>query len=411
MPMAQQIKNFVFWFVFLGLSLETAILKTRLASIFDVKNRLLEFSFYPYLSGHIADRPTIRWLGEILIFVHEKIVEGFYALAFWGVSDSLFFSGTPFVSRPDNDILIAGPAIPATTLILFTITCLMPLAFLAQTWLTSLWARLLFLCVVFGALVGWPPFIVTLFFDFMGLFADWPRSYYLFAQRYFVHDLTALLVVLCQFIYLKYRQSPPVFEVILITILSHGSYEYMGMIFGIAYASVALAEHNSMGWKAALLNSGKRLCLTGATVLGMATATYVVYYEYVGEVNSIVDFGGFATKAYIANNLTWIHSIVANLITLMGIAAIAGSVIGGLARLFDRQQPTSEIVPQSDLFILGGMLFGYLITFVIGIFTVPYPAEMGRAFMPLSVLSVLFSCRAIILAGSLKGMAREKNAS
>lgn len=339
-------------------------------------------------------RPTFRWLGEGIFYIQEVLVTALYSLSMRDVSSSPWFSGSPWPVGADLDSLVAGPAIPVTTLIVFVLTCLLPLAYVAKTWFAPLWLQLTFFCVTFGTLVGWPPVVETLFFDFLGLFADWPRSYFLFTNPLLVHDYAAIAVVVCQFLYLTYRQNPPILELIVILVLSHGAYDYLGMVFGFAYAATAFSRGFPEGWKPVAWTILKRLIFSGVVVIAIAGVNYWVYFAVIGELLAITDvelLGG--VSRYIDNNILWFRSIIANMITLIVLSLAAGGIIGLLHRVLAGGKIEDWDQYRRELCIAGGIFVGFMITFAVGFIAVPYPSDMGRQYAPLMVICVMIAAR------------------
>ncbi|NQV99743.1 MAG: hypothetical protein HQ483_08605 [Rhodospirillales bacterium] len=387
--MIKYFKYYIFHLTFVALCLVTAILKAKFISIASAERA----SLYIYIDGHVAGRPTIRWLGEIILYIHELGVKALYSIAYWGASESFLFSGSPWGLGENLDQLVAGPAIPVTTVFVFLITCLLPLVVVAKSWFSSWWAQFLFLCFLFGPLIGWPPVFVTVFFDAMSFFVDWPRSYYLFADRFYIHDLAAIAAVVCQVLYLTNRLNPPFWEVLLIVVLSHGVYEHLGMVFGFAYAAAALGQAQFGNWKPAVFESLKRLIIVGAMVLSTAALTYLVYMSVNEKVDDTVDMGMIGSSVFLIRNLQWWHSIVANFLTMVSLALIAGAIFGVFHRVVASGHKEGADQFRLAVFVLIGIFTGFVVTFAVGFFTVPYPSEMGRQFTPLMVICVMLGTK------------------
>lgn len=388
--MKKSITDAIFWMTFLTLCLQTAILKTRfLTAVFQANGE----SFYSYLDGRIAQRPTIRWLGETVLWIWEQAATALMSIAYWGAEISLRFSGSPWDVGVELNALATGPAVPFVAHLMYYITCSIPIALIALVTMPTPLTRWIMLVLVWCVFVGFPPSLLTVLFDIGGIFVDWPRSYYLYKEVFYYHDYAAFGVIACQILYLTYRKNPPIYEVIVITMLSHGAFEHLGMVFGLAYAARAFVDHRDHLKVDIAKEVIRRLVITALVVIAMAGATFLVYQLWLDRVHDGVDVGVFGVSQEIANNFFWIKTIVANIFTMIVMAALAGALVAILRRLLVRWEIPDRDTILLQIALLLGISMGMAVVFAVGMYTASYPSEMGRQFAPYMIAFFLLGLR------------------
>ncbi len=388
--MKKTITDAIFWMTFLALCFQTAILKTRFLS--TALSATGEIS-YRYLDGKVAQRPTIRWLGETVLWMWEQAATALMSIAYWGASISYRFAGSPWDVGVDIDALATGPAIPFVTHLMYYVTCSIPLAAIAIVTMPTPLTRWIMLVLIWSVFVGFPPSLLTILFDVGGFFVDWPRSYYLYKEVFHYHDYATFAVIACQILYLTHRKNPPIYEIVLVTMLSHGAFEHLGMVFGLAYAARALFDcrdrHNVDIAKEVI----RRLVITASAVILMAGATFLVYQLWIGRVHSGVDVGIFGISQHITNNFAWFKTIVANIITMVVMVAAAGAFTALLRHLLVRSDTPDRDTALRQTALLLGLSVGFAVVFAVGMYTASYPSEMGRQFAPYMIAFFLLGLR------------------
>ena len=105
------------------------------------------------------------------------------------------------------------------------------------------------------------------------------------------------------------------------------------------------------------------------------------------------DVTGFMSHKWwtvVENNLNWIKTIAANIISMTILPAIAGAAIGTLAGLRNKKQDSAKRTEDFCIaMIASGMIIGFVLAGVAGLFFIAYPAEMGRQFLALAVLTLI----------------------
>jgi len=178
---------------------------------------------------------------------------------------------------------------------------------------------------------------------------------------------------------LAYRSRISLLTVAVVAVIGQFTIEHVGFLFGVAAAVAALAdtgaEHTHRLRTAAL-----RLAVAGA-----ACVSVVCISVFVSEGHSMqrlydVDLD---KAAWFKNNFDWANLVVANLITLIVLAAAGGVVAGGVGGMLSA---TENAPAFARVAIISAGVFGaFLVVAFAGMWFLYYPSEMGRQFAPLSL--------------------------
>jgi len=344
-----------------------------------------------------AGRPCFRMTTAIL----GQTIEGVYAwlagFFFWDVASSTLFAGSPWAINDIPRDKVTNLIIPICAQVSLFLVLLYPLLLICRRAFTGFPERVLFLMATFSVLIGWYPDAVNLWFKFASVFIDWPRSYYLFATKAFHYDFGTICILLLGILYLARSAHPSLSVIAVLAALMQATMEHLGIVFtlGVLFAGIfnTLNTTGRRNWRRPLLEG---LTAISAAV-GAAIILSVAFYALSGTTDATVgspdNATGFLSEKWwsvVENNLLWIRTITANVISMAILPAISGIAIGIIAGWRNR---TAERAKRNDDFriamIASGMIVGYMLTTVAGLFFVAYPAEMGRQFLALAVLTVI----------------------
>ena len=348
-----------------------------------------------------AGRPCLRTVTALMGQGLEGIFGGIAGLFYWDVSSSAFFMGSPWDTKDLPAETVQNLIVPVIAYAALVLVLLYPVFVTCRRLFNGLAERLLFLLVVFSVLIGWHPILINVFFNFATLFIDWPRSYYLFSQQALHYDFGAISVALLALLYLSRPGSRSRVALFVFAAFAQATMENLGVVFAVA---VFFASLNAQP-RPATLRSLRRPLADVFTASAGAVATAVLlsamFYLFAGnadpEATRPSASTGFLSDAYwgmVQNNFDWIRTITANVVSMTIFPVLGGMAIGIVTAW--RRPLTDGTQRQAALAVAvtgAGLVVGLLLTVVIGLFFVAYPAEMGRQLLPLAIIAIIPAAR------------------
>lgn len=344
-----------------------------------------------------AGRPCLRMTSAIL----GQSIEGLYSwLAggfFWDVASSAFFMGSPWSINDISPDKVTNLIIPICAYVSFVLLLLYPVLIICRRLFDGFPERVFFLMAAFSVLIGWYPVIVNLWFNFASVFIDWPRSYYLFSQKALHYDFGTICILLLGLLYLTRPAQRSLLTVAVLAVLMQATMEHLGIVFafGVVFAGIVncLNTVGQRDWRKPILEGLTAISAAVAAALLISVAFYVLSGPADAAAGSSANATGFLSEKWwtvVENNFYWIRTLTANVISITILPAIAGAAIGAIAGFRNKK---SESAKRDDDFgiamIASGMIIGYMLTAVVGLFFVAYPAEMGRQFLALAMLMLI----------------------
>jgi len=347
------------------------------------------------LTAKVTYRGEFRATSAMLGRAIQSGFEGLKGLVFTNVTASPEYRDEPWLGD-DRSGQANGPLVPLATVITFGLVAMAPILIVTLIYASGMVARFLLLSAVMGALLGWHPAVVTAFFNIMSLFADWPRGYFLFGWRLFHYDFGAVAAVLLMALYLARRKEKKWWEIAAIGICAQFTFEYLGLLFATAvFLCTAHETRAGDGWKAALKLSLFRsvVAISGA----VAVAGSVILILFSGGA-SLISKGAYVSLELGLQRImeTGPKFIIANGLSVLGLAFIAGVCSGALSRAIS-ERAIDSVAVRRDLSALAALSLAFLPVLIIGAFTVHYPSEFSRQLVPLAVLMVLLGDRLAVM--------------
>lgn len=347
-----------------------------------------------------AGRPCFRMTSAIIGQSIEELYRWLAGAFFWDVSSSAFFMGSPWSINDIPPAKVTNLIIPVCAYLSFALLLLYPILMMCKRMFEGFPERVLFLMVSFSVLIGWHPVAVNLWFNFASIFIDWPRSYYLFHQRIVHYDFGTIGVLLMGLLYLARPAQRSILTIAVLAVLMQATIEHLGIVFafGVLFAGIAncLSTEGRREWHKPFLEWLAAFSTAIVAAVLLSSAFYLLSGSSVatgsrGDVTSFMSEKWWTT---VENNFNWIKTITANVISMTILPAIAGAAIGTISGFRNKK---AESAKHEDDFIIAmiasGMIIGYLLAGVTGLFFVAYPAEMGRQFLALALLTVIAAAK------------------
>ncbi len=352
---------------------------------------------YTYVFDRAAARPNFRVLSFVLMAGLEEIVRGAMSLSFSDEATTSLYQGAPW--RPHSELSDDDKACLAFNLanLIFVLMCLSPVLLAAFYFYRTTLARTAIICAALWAVIGWHPTMVSLMIMAGDLIADWPRAYFLFRSYLVPYDIMAAGLVVMFFLAIVNWRRLSTTSFVVLAVAGQLTFEYLGGLFLFA-AAVSLWRRGA-DWKPEVDAQDPRSHVRGmffAVVVAIVGMTGL-FFIFGGSTDTSMISNDPGPSAYIANNIAWYNFAIACLITMMGPALLIGSLVTGLAAALEgsSQQRIADL--RLEVTVLTAMLMAYLGVFAIGFLTAGYPSDIGRQFMPLSVLCVFLGARATAL--------------
>lgn len=381
--------------LFLFLAADLALLRTNLARCSPQNPDWFYFDWLiSYLTDRTSGRPNLRIVHLLLLSGLEALLAGINFFTFRNVELSFLFAGSPWGFKDFS----AAPITPCFSkfIVYFSYICIVlaPVLAVVRNWYGSWTARFFILFVIMLSMIGWPPIVPNLVFMAGGAIVDWPRSYYLFGEMYQPYDILAVGLILAFCAYAVRRRNRRVWEVAALVVVAQLTIEYLNLLFAAAMFAAILTD-GALGALSLRLREAMRwfLIIMAASI---ASSLAVAGYFYISGGSLLADHN-VSDGIYVQNNFAWAKSVIANLASMMFPAAIIGFLAGAVAGVAQRGRRGDQIIKR-DLAVLAAVTGAFLVVFGIGFFTASYPSEMGRQFMPLAVVVLLFGIRAGELA-------------
>ncbi len=339
-----------------------------------------------YLFSRGAGRPNFRVLGPLLLAAIEAAIHGLNDLAFVDSTNSTLYRGTPWPITDWVDQRAAGCGPRLIALFAFIGLTTLPVAIAVRLWVRAWWLRLLLLGLIIWPVIGWHPLIVNLAFMTGDLFADWPKSYYLFNQWLAPTDFLVVGVVFSTLLFASRWRDPKPTCIVGGAIATQFTFEYLGLMFAMALFTGTMFSHLQSPWRARLRLASIRFSMAFGAAVAAAVAGLILFYGMGGFVGEMGDFSE-GLPINIVNNMNWFRSTIANLISMATPAVIVGLMIGGLSVYTDARTANLD-ASRRDFAVAATLALGFVVVFVVGFATAAYPGEMGRQFMPFAALLV-----------------------
>jgi hypothetical protein len=374
--------------LFSGFAMQTCLIKAKCSQATNMSIEELE-NYYSgsLVKGRTASRPNLRLTPAILGVGLSNLYFGMSQFSFHDLENSPLFSTDPWGTRRlgNKKTLTQMTVIP--TMLTFPIIALSPLLILILIWFRPTWQRIVIITASASIMLGWYPTILTVFFDFMELFIDWPRFYFIFDTHMQPYDFIAIGVTALMLGYISRCDIKRWWEILIITLIGQFTFEYFGMVFGVALAIDVFLKSSELNIVDRLKSTAKPLLFVGIVSVCIAAFTSVIFYYVLG--NFVADnchLGScLDTNLY---NVTSFKIIVSAAITFLYPSTLIGSVLGVVFALLSRKSTEGSYL-KGDLNASFGMWIGLALAAIIGIFTVPYPTELGRQFLPISTVTLL----------------------
>jgi hypothetical protein len=351
-------------------------------------------SFYDRgLSGNERARPNLRIAAQALGETLEAVARALRAVVYLYPERSAFYRGTPWPQTGERERLADGPLVPVSVYFLFVGVTLVPILLLAIAWYATLWQRVLLLALAMAGISGWHPVAINLAFNAGALFADWPRSYYLFYQPLFAYDFVALGCVGLMTLYCARRARVAAWEIVAIVVAAHLVLEYLGVVFAAGLAAVVLFDPDRGPWPARVRAAGGVALVAGTAFVATFAAIAAIFY-LAGNVASWTS-AEYAT--YVRTNFAWFRTIIANMVSMVAVPFPIGLAFGALSGWFLHATEAAPAL-RRDACAAAGMLVAYFAVFAVGFLNLSYPSEMGRQFAPVVMLSLFLGVRAAEMA-------------
>ncbi len=381
--------------LFSSLALIFILLKSLTLSLLSTEPAFAPFAhWHQTCAGEL--RPCLRATGAIVGLGFEYVFRGLAELMFWELARSPLPAETPWPLPPAEDLVLRH-VVPLAAYIAYCFTCLLPILLAAFCWYRETSTRLIFVVVVFGALFGWHPVVVTIFFDAMSLIADWPRSYYLFWPNLAPYDFAALAVVMISLLYAGSRRPKIWWEMAALAAAAQLTIEYLGLVFGLALAAAALVEpaaSRAAAWRVALM----RLGIVGAASIVAAVGSGLAFslFGHVSAFSGASDASSAMLTRWLPTNLSIWKVVVANVVTLGALALAGGALMGCFAGW--RERGAAAALNGRIAAAAVGIVAAFLAVLLGGMVVLAYPAEMSRQFMPFALAMVVLGAKGLEVA-------------
>ncbi len=347
----------------------------------------------PNWSGHpfdnpfapsLAWRPNFRLMASLIGLTLQQVFTGLTALAHWNVEAAWLYDYNPWPINPAQDQVAGGLLVPVASYLTFVVLMLAPLLVLALSWTRSLIGRSVLLLVLFGAILGWHPSVVSLFFRLGSLVADWPRSFYLYADMLRNHDWAAIGFMGIMALYIARCRDKTWPQIVVLTVLAQLTFEHLGLVFGVALAVHAFWATG----RADAVTALRRLVLVGVVAMTVAAIAAAIFTLKGSKVST---GAGLSMADYVRLNFAWYKIVIANTATMTLLAGGAGLLGGLIGWCFEDHGEQARW--REDALAALGLVVGGLIVVGLGFFTASYPSEMGRQLTPLALCMVMLGYR------------------
>ncbi|WP_106003090.1 hypothetical protein [Magnetospirillum gryphiswaldense] len=334
-------------------------------------------------------------VGVVYLTVHE-ILRGVAALMMIAPEASVGYQGTPWGSKAYELAAFQDYYLPFVSVFVTQILLLTPIALIALTFARSFPARAALLLAMVSCFGGWPPELINLVFWLGGHLLDWPRAYYLFADRYLPSDVAGLAYQLLLMVWLIRARSIPLTVLPLVVALGQFTSEHLGFIAGVAMAAHALWSIPDR--RAAIRLALVRLALAGLVsvavlmlMLGVVLTREGYYQRWLDgqSVRHMVDeYLQYKWLHYGKYNELWWRVIVANFVSYLSPPMLIGGLVGLVRARWDRD--TLELVTMRWR-AAGAVVAPLFLIMVIGGLNSGYTSDLGRQALPLAVMLVPLS--------------------
>lgn len=366
--------------LFYSLSMEQNVLS------FGEQGFWLDYKTWGYIPNYLF--PRLRIVGSVL----GNGIEWFYTMAasilFWDVSRSVFDAFTPW---PGGDRVfqnIHTATVPIASYITYGIVCLFPVYWLTKRLYDSVIFRSAFIVLALVSMFGWHPTIVNIFFNIASLFADWPRAYYLYSgilqMQY--SDLAGIGVTAIIIIYLSGHSQSKV-TIVMMAILAQLTMEPLGLVLVVGLFFSHLFSDAANTFPERLKGALVKVFVASGTIIVMAVLILILVYFIIPLQNDAESVSWTTTeRQWLINNFQWIKSIFANIVTLTLIPLFMGSLVGAAAAWTSDGVDGERLKKVRRQAISGASVTaGLWAVAAVGMFFTPYPSDMAREFVAISL--------------------------
>jgi hypothetical protein len=345
-------------------------------------------------------RPCLRLSGGLFYIILEYISDFIGSLLYWDITNSpLFFSSSENIEHKPSVAVMKLIVVPSISWFLYVFTIIWGIFFWGQRIFRKFWVGFSFSILVAFAVIGWPPVVVNIFFNFVNIFFDWPEYYFMYSQGYHNYDFMALIYSLVAILYIAEIRIRPVWSLLLMSVWGQLTIEHLGLVFVMAIFlyELSLKSYAVKFTISFSLIRSPLVALVG-TLLAILASTLVFIYSdntLVYEENSSI----FQAIGYIfspdkniilKNNLGFLSGLIAIYIMFISIPAILGFTFG---TIISKWFPIDEMEAYAQMKSYFKASIAFLISLTLalaaGILFLNYPAEMGRQFLSLSAIAPL----------------------
>jgi len=376
-----------FWLIYVFLVSQLAILRAQTLPCFEDSGASYLDLLRQYLFDRTAGRPNFRIMAPLLLAGLESAANALHPLLFVDATSSAFHLGTPWPLEGRIDARVASCAPRFAVHLVFTGIVLLPVAYAVRAWVGGPGRRIVLLALVFWAALGWPPVVADALFAAARPISDWPRSYFLFDATFHNNDMLVLGIVFLTSLIARNMHEPRALFIAVFAAAAQLTNEYLGVLCALALFSGTFFSGRDLRDRPRLRLALRRFAIALSAAVAAAVLGAVAFFALGGHVGYLGDYSN-GPPASVRNNFGWIKTNIANLITVVLPPLVPGFLIGLVFALRGNDLP-APWQARRETAILATIFAWYLAVFAIGLFTVDYPSDIGRQFMPVAVLNVL----------------------
>lgn len=354
-----------------------------------------------YLFGHDVSLPLSLRLGGALIYLAvESTISALGVLMMIGPETSWLFPGTPWEHKAYSAEMFAQVIVPLVAVHAYQVILLLPILLCALFLFRSFGIQVAYLALTMLCYGGWPPVAVNALFRVAGRFVDWPKAYYIFADRLIPSDVSILSFLFLLTLILARTSQLTWRTVIGFAALGQITAEHLGFVTGVAIFVTTLFAGGPIR-RAHLGLATRHLATAGATslILLLAISTFVIAAhglptEWQGDGSlsgALRAYSAYKWEKYGQYNFRWFNVIVANFITLMALPTLTGIVLGVVAGL--RRSVADDDPVHRHFSAAVAVSFSFFLTMLLGLWNSGFASDMGRQALPLACLMVLVAAK------------------
>jgi len=390
------------WIVFLFVSVLAVVIKShheplRLLEILQNGGQPLERG---YLTSTDVGLPlSLRFGGALVYQMVEWLLEGLSHFMMITPETSIGFVGTPWGHKAYDAMTLNQIVRPLLSVHVYQIILLIPIVLCAQQMFIRPLTQAIFVFMTLICYGGWPPILVNALFSALNAIADWPRAYYMFADRLIPSDVSILSILFLLTLWLSRPQALTLPHVAAVTALAQITAEHLGFVTGVAICLRTFAADGVN--KKSTIQAARQLAVAGtvSAVLLIAITVFVLNRQewiFGGDGSLAGSWQAYWAEKYAKYgyyNLLWLNVIVANFISFLMLPVLAGLIIGGWCYLRDGRAGASD--PQSQFMASGSVMLALILAMGLGASNSGYSSDLGRQATPLACLLILVVAKGV----------------